>query len=57
MPSVSRAQHALMAMSLYSPSKLRGKAVPKKVAAEFMKADRGKHFAKRVKRIMKRKRR
>jgi hypothetical protein len=55
MPSVSKAQHAFMAMS-QSPKgraalrKSGKKPAPASVGTEFIKADRGKHFTvKRVK--------
>ena len=39
MPSVSRKQHNLMAMMAFNPPK-RGKKVSKKVAKEFVEADK-----------------
>lgn len=42
MPSVSKAQHNKMAMDCKNPSTDKGKKVPRKVACEFMKADKRK---------------
>lgn len=41
MPSVSKKQHNLMAMMAFNPPK-KGKKVPKKVAKEFIAADKKK---------------
>lgn len=46
MPSKSLAQHRYMAMMAFNPPKS-GKKVPKKVAKEFVSADKGKKFSKK----------
>lgn len=40
MPSKSQAQHNFMEMMAHNPEKAKGKHVPKKVAKEFVKADK-----------------
>lgn len=50
MPSTSRAQHAFMAMSrsIKGRAELRAhgrKPAPSRVANEFLKADKGRHFS------------
>lgn len=46
MPSKSKKQHNFMLMSLYAPEKLK-KPAPKKVAAEFIEADKKKKRKKK----------
>lgn len=46
MPSKSLAQHRYMAMMAFNPPKS-GKRVPKKVAKEFVQADKGRKFKKK----------
>lgn len=41
MPSASKKQHNLMAMMAFNPPK-KGKKVPRKVAKEFIEADKKK---------------
>lgn len=49
MPSTTKKQHNLMAACSTDKgrSKMRGKCPPKKVAEEFMHADKGKKFKKK----------
>lgn len=46
MPSKSRAQHNLMEAVAHGDPKLRNKGIPKKVAEEFVQADKGKFKGK-----------
>lgn len=45
MPSVSRAQHNYMEMIAHNPSKARKKGPSKKVAQEFVSADKGRNLS------------
>lgn len=45
-PSMSRAQHNLMAMVANNPKAAKRVGISKSVGEEFMKADKGKKFAK-----------
>jgi len=53
MPSKSRAQHNLMEMMAHNPSASKKGKVSKKVAAEFVKADKGKDISKLPRRVKK----
>jgi len=46
MPSVSKKQHNLMAMVAHDPKAAKRLGIPKSVGEEFMKADKGRTFAK-----------
>ena len=46
MPSVSRAQHNLMAMVANNPKAAKRVGISKSIGEEFMKADKGKKFGK-----------
>jgi hypothetical protein len=46
MPSVSKKQHNLMAMVANDPKAAKRMKIPQSVGEEFMKADKGKKFAK-----------
>ena len=46
MPSVSRKQHNLMAMVAHDPKAAKRLGIPRSVGEEFMKADKGRKFAK-----------
>ncbi len=46
MPSVSKKQHNLMALVANNPKAAKRLGIPKSVGEDFMKADKGKKFAK-----------
>ena len=46
MPSKSKAQHNLMAMVAHDPKAAKRVGIPQSVGQEFMKADKGRKFAK-----------
>jgi hypothetical protein len=46
MPSVSRKQHNLMAMVAHNPKAAKRLGIPRSVGEEFMKADKGRTFAR-----------
>lgn len=46
MPSVSKAQHNLMAMVAHNPAAAKRLGIPQKVGKEFTAADKGRKFSK-----------
>ena len=46
MPSVSKAQHNLMAMVAHDPAAAKRLGIPQKVGKEFTAADKGRKFSK-----------
>lgn len=46
MPSTSKKQHNLMAMVAHDPAAAKRLKIPQSVGTEFMKADKGRKFAK-----------
>lgn len=48
MPSVSPAQHNLMELADHNPAAAKRLGISKKVAHEYVEADKGKHFKKAV---------
>lgn len=47
MPSVSGKQHRLMALVANDPAASKRLGIPQKVGKDFMKADKGRKFAKK----------
>lgn len=47
MPSVSAKQHKLMAAACTNPAIAKKRKISRKVACEFMHADKGKKFGKK----------